>query len=420
MSQKTVADDRTPLLDRPTASINRATKPLIGLSGALPPPPAQRKHSKWEASYIHSAQCDGCHTKKHKVMQRCTSCTLQYCKSCMPKARQNAHEYVEEELDWDPNSAPPQFRDHGSLKKKIAREEKVELKSQLGGGIGGFGSGKEEDELEEEGLVMVGSSSSLSGKGGKLRGGARQRDMGNSNQRLMSENEKYQGQGYETRTIFGGPPTRNAPEYGGYADRDMLMDDENEGFNKPLNKRRRNDGVSASMTGNSSSRYDDVEFTSQRFNDGTKQGSFSSNINDRRPSIRQQSDNNRSQQQRQPASTASSRLNQSQSQFYNQSQQEAQPHGQTKHSLIRRAALMLNAQSTFEDATDAVMKAQEDEETLPARRQKLDEYCKEAWRYEPVLRQLREEGRGEEARELYYASRKALWIARGLVDGDDE
>ncbi|KAH9218962.1 hypothetical protein DL95DRAFT_487211 [Leptodontidium sp. 2 PMI_412] len=419
MPQKTTSDDRTPLPDRPTAS-STSTLSSYGLSGALPPPPPARKHYKWEASYVHSAQCDGCHTKKHKVMQRCLSCTLQYCKTCMPKARLNAHEYDEGELDWDPSSATPQHRDHGSLRKMLMKGEKLPTKSRFGGG--GFGLGDdEEDELEEE-LVVLGSSA-VSGKGRE--GNKGDRGMGYENERLMSENEKYQGprqgqgNGTVAPTIFGGPPTQN-----------MLIKDEDDGFTTPLsNKRRRKTGGAsgfASAAENSDSIFDDVEFTGQRFNDGPKQASYASSNTPFRPNIRQQPDNNRPQ--RQPASTTSSRLNQAQSQaFYDyrsqqeaqaQAQAQAQLHKQTSKSTIRRAAAMLNKHSTFEDATDAVMKAREDEEMLPARRKRFEEYCREAWSHEPVLRQLREEGRGEEAEDLYFASREALSFARGL-GGDD-
>lgn len=106
----------------------------------------------------------------------------------MPKARLNAHEYDEGELDWDPSSATPQHRDHGSLRKMFMKGEKLPAKSRFGGG--GFGLGDdEEDELEEE-LVVLGSSA-VSGKGRE--GNKGDRGMGYENERLMSENEKYQG-----------------------------------------------------------------------------------------------------------------------------------------------------------------------------------------------------------------------------------
>ncbi|KAG4427917.1 hypothetical protein IFR05_016601 [Cadophora sp. M221] len=418
MSQTPTSKDRTPLPSEPPLT---STPPSYsGLSGALllPPPPPTRKHSKWGASYVHSAQCDGCHTKKHRVMQRCLTCTLQYCKTCMPKARSNAHEYVEEELDWDLASATPQHRNHGSLRMMSMKGEKLPEKSRLGGRVG-YGLGDEDDEFEKEDLVVVGSSS-VSGRGRKANKGG----MGCSSEKLIGENEKYQdprqrqGQGYDDSrpTVFGGPPYQRP-----------LIKDEDDGYGTPPNKRRRKSG------GPSDSRFDEVEFTGQRFNDGPKQSaSYAPSSSPFRSNIRQQSDNNRPQPPyRQPASTASSRLNQSRSRsqaqaFYEyKAQQEAQQEAQAQvqyqeisKGVIRRAKTMLGELSTFGDSLGAVTREREDEATLPARRQRFEEDCRDSWTHEPILRQLRAEGKEEEARDLYFAAREALYAARGL-NGDE-
>ncbi|PVH88489.1 hypothetical protein DL98DRAFT_648602 [Cadophora sp. DSE1049] len=437
MSQRTIHDDTSPLPPPPAgsslnlnSSLNSSPSTTPSLSGKLPPPPT-KPHRTWHPIYIHSAKCDGCHTKKHKVLQRCDGCTLQYCQSCMPKAVENAHEYDESKLDWDPSQKSPTFRDRSSMKKKRERGEKLPPRSRLGAIVVG------DDEEEEGGNAGIETLSEGAGKSGSsVRGSARgdsrgssYRGTGRPSERLLTEAEKYHPQvrlslsvsddfdsdvfqGYGAAFTGGRDGGRgdNGPEYGRYASQEMALG-EDDGYSTPLHptKRQRKDGPNLERSV-ASKRFEDQRFNNQIFDSpriGRTQTSSSSIRG--RPSIRQQPPAR--QQQASMASVASSRREP----IYPH-QQEEQNSSQIRRSTVRRAAPMLRLDSTFEDATDAVMKVQEDQENLPRRRREFEEYCKERWQNEPILKQLRKEGQDGEAEELWLASKAALYVAYRLGD----
>ncbi|KAH7417045.1 hypothetical protein BKA64DRAFT_656818 [Cadophora sp. MPI-SDFR-AT-0126] len=437
MSQRTIHDDTSPLPPPPAGSslnLNLSSKsnpnsksstPSV-LSGSLPLPP-KKAHRTWHAIYIHSAKCDGCHTKKHKALQRCDGCTLQYCRTCMPKAAENSHEYDESKLDWDPNQKSPTFRDRSSMKKKREKGEKLPPKSRLGG----FVVGDEEVEYEEDPSVETrserceksGSSVRSSARGGAGSRRGSYRGAARPTERLLTEAEKYHPQvrllpslsddlnsddvqGYGA-SYAGGV---NGPEYGRYANQDMLIGAD-DGYSTALRptKRQRKDGPNLERSMASQSfehqRFNNEIFDSRRI--GRIQASSSSimtrPINKVRPAARQQHAS--------MASVASSRREPG---YYHPQQEQNPP--QIGRSTARRAASMLTLDSTFEEATDAVMKAQEDEENLPRRRKEFEEYCKDRWQNEPILKQLRNAGQDGEAEELWLASKAALFVAYRLGD----
>ncbi|XMA20587.1 hypothetical protein WAI453_013378 [Rhynchosporium graminicola] len=431
-SQKSIADDHTP----------------------LPPPPTCTKiHDKWAPCYTHSAQCDGCHTKKHPVLQRCLRCTLQYCRKCMVKARLNGHEYVDGELDWDVGSRPREFRDHGSWKKMEVKGEMGVRRSRLGAWVRG-GEVEQEDDHEalmvgemlkrsEMGMIVARASFATTGS---------RSSKSPSKQRFMTEEEKYRARG--NTSLFGGP--KNTPDSSRYASDATLLDDtdddgdleSDDDFEIPLPKRRRPDHVD-SQTSTAYLRLNEHRFGDQRFEQrsgGASQvdvnrSSSASMIS--RPSDRQQPASYQQQRQqshqrsslsRSTASTASFRLNPAGQP--NQHQRQRQPQVLTASPCespylssasqpipfhLRQATTFLTPTSTFSDATSAILlaQAQEEADTLPRRRKEFEEYCAQAWRHEPALRQLRDEGKLEEARDLFDAAKAALYFARGLGGGGD-
>jgi len=350
----------------------------------------------------------------------------------MPKAVENAHEYDENKLDWDPSQKSPTYRDRSSMKKKRERGEKLPPRSRLGS----FVVGDDEAEDDDGKSSTVATPSERAGKSASsVRSGAR-RDAGSRggsyrgtarpSERLLTEAEKYHpqvrelpscshefpsddSQVYGASFARGGGKIIDSPEYGRYADQDMLAGDD-DGYSEPLNpvKRKGKDGPNSERSA-APRDFEDQKFNNQAFDSpltGRTQTPFSSIRG--RPTIRQQP---AARQQASFASVASSRREPA----YHHQQPEPNP-SQNTRSTIRRAASKLTVDSSFEDATDAVMKAQEDEENLPRRRKEFEKYCEDRWLNEPILKQLRKNGQTDEAEELWLASKSALYVAWRLGD----
>lgn len=318
------------------------------------------------------------------------------------------------------------------MKKKRERGEKLPPRSRLGS----FVVDDDEVEDDEEESSTVATPSERAGKSGSsVQSGAKDGAVGRASsykgtarpkERLLTEAEKYHpqvrdppycsneicsddSQVYGASFARGGAKSVDNPDYGRYADQDMLAGDDDD-YSEPLHpiKRKRKDGPHTERSVAPRS-FEDQRFNNQVFDSplaGRTQTSSSSIRG--RPTIRQQPP---ARQQASFASVASSRREPA---YHHQ--QEDQTPSQIGRSTVRRAASMLTVDSSFEDATDAVLKAQADEDNLPRRRREFEEYCRERWSNEPILRQLKKEGKNDEAEELWLASKSALYVAWRLGD----
>ncbi|KAL2064842.1 hypothetical protein VTL71DRAFT_3982 [Oculimacula yallundae] len=429
--------NRTPVPIHPT------TPPAPFLTGTLPPPPSNLQkqiHNKWLPTYVHSAQCDGCHTKKHAVLHRCLSCTLQFCKKCMMKAREkgSGHEYVEEGeeggLDWDVGRRPRVFRDHGRRKLEGIG---IGGRAGVGSGVKGFGGGSIETVMSgEEKYRRQSNKHLLGGPKSASEYGRGQADLleGNDDE-LESDDDfyipvikrrrwnEYSSTQTSIASLRGGEHQFNYQK----SDGDRSSSDYN--FDQPSTasiSRYRPNGTSAQPS-TASLRFHDHALNDKKC-DGSRHTSTlnfnqaSSASVGRRPINGRQSIAYKQQNQHRQSTSIASAASSRPKQAYSHHQEPFSSRSPSNHPSSphphQPSSTHLTPSTTFSSAVSAVLHSQKEEhmytESLHHRRAEFEEYCRQAWMSDPVLCQLREQGRAEKARELFGAAKEMLGFARGL------
>lgn len=89
---------------------------------AHPTNPGDRPHNKWDAISIHTAKCDKCGGHNRKVVQRCKSCNLQFCQTCLEQVLQDGkHFAASESFNWTPTKLERSKRTNEVTKKAKAK-----------------------------------------------------------------------------------------------------------------------------------------------------------------------------------------------------------------------------------------------------------------------------------------------------------
>jgi hypothetical protein len=69
---------------------------------AEPKNPGNKPHDTWTTISVHTAKCDKCGGHNRKVVQRCKSCNIQFCKDCLERNTDRLHVADINALDWTP------------------------------------------------------------------------------------------------------------------------------------------------------------------------------------------------------------------------------------------------------------------------------------------------------------------------------
>ncbi|KAH6671282.1 hypothetical protein B0J14DRAFT_670308 [Halenospora varia] len=121
--QNAAIDFDTPPTGPPAGTPKTGTpKFQPGLRGKFQRISASRpKHEGWSPLSIHTARCDSCSKHNKSVMQRCTTCNRQLCRLCIVNIESDGVHIVRmEELNWDASTVEKKARGRGPNKKEPA------------------------------------------------------------------------------------------------------------------------------------------------------------------------------------------------------------------------------------------------------------------------------------------------------------
>jgi hypothetical protein len=107
----------------PPSRAKPANIPPNPYEGKVPDPqnPGNRPHDRWEAISVHTAKCDECQGHNRKVVQRCKSCNLQFCQTCLEIVLQDGQHFAAATpFDWTPKPMIRSKRTNAATKKAKA------------------------------------------------------------------------------------------------------------------------------------------------------------------------------------------------------------------------------------------------------------------------------------------------------------
>jgi hypothetical protein len=112
-------DPETPLVGRAKAA-NIPRNPYEDTSPDQQNP-GNKPHDRWDAISVHTAKCDKCQGHNRKVVQRCKSCNLQFCQTCLEIVLQDGQHFAAATpFDWTPKPMIRSKRTNAATKKAKA------------------------------------------------------------------------------------------------------------------------------------------------------------------------------------------------------------------------------------------------------------------------------------------------------------